>query len=241
MIYKNVLFDLDGTLLPMDMDAFTKLYFGTLSKRFCPILSVEPETLVNAVWKGTSAMIKNDNSKTNKERFWEVASQECSMDLTPYIEQFDDYYLTEFIEAKKATHTTPYSKKCVEFIKQKLPEGGKLIAATNPIFPEVATMRRLNWAEVSPNNFDYITVYENSGFCKPNLEYYKMICDKCGIKPEESIMIGNDVDEDMVAAELGFDTYLVTDAMLNRKGKDYSNHKHGTFKELFDFLCGIYK
>lgn len=241
MMYKNVLFDLDGTLLPMNMDAFTKLYFSSLCKRFCPVLDIVPDSLVNAVWKGTAAMIKNDNSKTNKERFWEVASKECGMDLTPYIEQFDDYYLSEFIEAKRATQPTPFAKKCIELIRKNLPEGGKLIAATNPIFPEVATMRRLNWAEVSPNYFDYITVYENSGFCKPNLEYYKMICDKCGIRPDESLMIGNDVDEDMVAAELGFDTYLVTDTMINRKNKDISKYKHGSFEELFGYLAEVYK
>lgn len=240
-MYKNVLFDLDGTLLPMDMDAFTKLYFGSLCKRFCPVLGVEPDVLVNAVWKGTAAMVKNDNSKTNKECFWEVASAGCNMDLTPYIEQFDDYYLTEFIEAKRATRPTPYAKKCVELVRQNLPEDGKLIAATNPIFPEIATMRRLNWAEVSPNNFDYITVYDNSGYCKPNLEYYRMICEKCNIKPEESLMIGNDVDEDMVAGELGFDTYLVTDTMVNRQNKDYSEYKHGTFEELYGYLAEVFK
>lgn len=240
-MYKNVLFDLDGTLLPMDMDAFTKLYFGSLCKRFCPVLGVEPDVLVNAVWKGTAAMVKNDNSKTNKECFWEVASAGCNMDLTPYIEQFDDYYLTEFIEAKRATQPTPFAKKCVELVRHNLPEDGKLIAATNPIFPEVATMRRLNWAEVSPNNFDYITVYDNSGYCKPNLEYYRMICDKCNIKPEESLMIGNDVDEDLVAGELGFDTYLVTDTMVNRQNKDFSEYKHGTFEELYGYLAEIFR
>lgn len=240
-MYKNVLFDLDGTLLPMDMDVFTKLYFNSINKRFCPILGVEPETLVNAMWKGTAAMIKNDNSKMNKEVFWTVASEACNMDLTPYTEQFDDYYLSEFIEVKRAAQPTPYAQKCVELVKNNLPEGGKLIAATNPIFPEVATMRRLNWADVSPNYFDYITVYENSGFCKPNLEYYKMICDKCDIKPEESIMIGNDVDEDMIASKLGFDTYLVTDTMINRQNKDISKYKHGTFEELFGYLAEICK
>lgn len=232
-MYKNFLFDLDGTLLPMDMDEFIKLYFTSLCKRFSPVLRVAPDTLMNAVWKGTAAMGKNDNSVTNKEVFWKVASDSCGMDLTEYIDQFDDYYLTEFIEAKQATGTNPYAKKCVEYIKKK---GGRLIAATNPIFPEVATMRRLNWAGVSPNDFDYITFYENSGVCKPNLDYFRMICDKCSIKPEESIMIGNDVDEDMCAADLGFDTYLVTDCIINRKSKDISAYKHGSFGEFYSFL-----
>ena len=33
-MYKNFLFDLDGTLLPMDMEYFTKLYLSALCKRF---------------------------------------------------------------------------------------------------------------------------------------------------------------------------------------------------------------
>jgi FMN phosphatase YigB (HAD superfamily) len=36
MSLKAVLFDLDGTLLPMDMDKFIKTYFGGLAKRMAP-------------------------------------------------------------------------------------------------------------------------------------------------------------------------------------------------------------
>ena len=32
----TVLFDLDGTLLPMDMDEFLKLYFGLMVKKLMP-------------------------------------------------------------------------------------------------------------------------------------------------------------------------------------------------------------
>jgi HAD superfamily hydrolase (TIGR01549 family) len=235
-MYKNFLFDLDGTLLPMNMDEFVKLYFASLCKRFSPIVRLSPDALVNAVLKGTVAMTKNDNSNINKDVFWKEASEACNMDLTPYIEQFDDYYLTEFINAKNATSVTPYAKKCVDFAKQ---QGGKLIAATNPIFPEVATLRRLSWAGVSGNDFDYITTYENFGCCKPNLKYFEIICDRCGINPEESIMIGNDVDEDMCAAELGFDTYLITDCIVNRKNKDYSMYKNGSFADFYEFLTTL--
>ena len=131
-MYKNYLFDLDGTLLPMDMEYFTKLYFSSLCKRFVPVLNVDSDTLVKAIWKGTGAMTKNDNTRKNKDVFWEVASSECGIDLTPYIEQFDDYYTKEFIAAKEATSFTPFAKKSVDFIKQN---GGRVIAATNPIFP----------------------------------------------------------------------------------------------------------
>lgn len=157
------------------------------------------------------------------------------MDLTPYIEQFDDYYSNEFIAAKQAVGFTPYAKKSIEFIKKN---GGRLIAATNPIFPAVATKRRLEWAGVSADDFEFVSTYENSCCCKPNLKYFEFICEKCGIKPEESIMIGNDIDEDMCSEKLGFDTYLITDCIINRENRDYSKLKHGTFEEFYkNFLC----
>lgn len=236
-MYKNYLFDLDGTLLPMDMEYFTKLYFSSLCKRFVPVLNVDSDTLVKAIWKGTGAMTKNDNSRKNKDVFWEVASSECGMDLTPYIDQFDDYYTKEFIAAKEATSFTPFAKKSVDFIRQN---GGRVIAATNPIFPEVATRRRLEWAGVSADDFEFVTFYENSGCCKPNLKYFEFICEKCGILPEESIMVGNDVDEDMCAEKLGFDTYLITDTIVNRENKDYSQYKNGSFEEFYKFLQQLF-
>ena len=35
--YRAIFFDLDGTLLPMDQDAFVKRYFGILSKYFAAV------------------------------------------------------------------------------------------------------------------------------------------------------------------------------------------------------------
>ena len=232
-MYKNFLFDLDGTLLPMDMDLFIKLYFKSVCKRFVPILNVDSDTLIKALWYGTKQMGLNDGTKTNKDVFWKAAEEVCGKSLVEYIEQFDDYYCNEFIAAKRATTVNPYAKKSVEYIKE---HGGRLIAATNPIFPEVATRRRLEWAGVSPEDFEYITFYENSSSCKPNLKYYEDICEKCDINPKESIMIGNDVDEDMCSEKLGFDTFLITDSLVNRDNKDFSKYKNGSFQSFYDFL-----
>ena len=50
---------------------------------------------------------------------------------------------------------------------------------------------------------------------------------------------GNDVDEDLCSAKLGFDTYLITDTIVNRDNKDYSDYKNGSFEEFYkDFLKG---
>ena len=68
-MYKNYLFDLDGTLLPMDMEKFVKLYFSSLCKRCTPVIKIEPDALIKAMWAGTDAMTKNDNVRfSGKQR-----------------------------------------------------------------------------------------------------------------------------------------------------------------------------
>ena len=67
---KNIFFDLDGTLLPMDQDKFTKGYFSRLVKRVAP-LGYEPQRLIDSVWRGTAAMVKNTGHRTNEDAFWQ--------------------------------------------------------------------------------------------------------------------------------------------------------------------------
>lgn len=49
-------------------------------------------------------------------------------------------------------------------------------------------------------------------------------------------MIGNDVEEDMCTEKLGFDTYLITDCLLNRENKDISCYRNGSFEEFYNYL-----
>ena len=46
----TVLFDLDGTLLPMDQDEFVKTYFGLLAKKLAPH-GYDPKKLVDGIWQ----------------------------------------------------------------------------------------------------------------------------------------------------------------------------------------------
>ena len=225
--------DLDGTLLPMDMKRFTELYLEALCKRFVPQIGIDSKTLVKGVWSGAEAMAKNDGQRLNSEVFWKTMNTVCGRDMRVFQDDFDDYYRNEFIAAKKGTAVNPYAKRCVEYLKSK---NKRIIIATNPIFPKAATYRRIEWAGLDPNDFEYITVYDNCSTCKPNLNYYADICTICGITPEESLMIGNDVDEDMCAAHLGFNVFLITDCLINRTGRDISAYRNGTFKDFYAWL-----
>lgn len=233
MMIKAVLFDLDGTLLPMDQDVFIGAYFKLLAAKLAP-LGYEPEKLIDSVWKGTAAMIKNDGSCKNEDAFWRVFTEiygETSLKDKSII---DGFYSKEFNQVKGLCGFAKEAKEVVEFVKSS---GKRAVLATNPLFPAVATENRMRWAGLEPSDFEYYTTYENACYCKPNPEYYREILDKTGLKAEECIMVGNDVTEDMVATEaLGMRVFLLTDCLINKKGEDIAKYYHGSFSELKEYL-----
>ena len=237
-MYKNFLFDLDGTLLPMDMKKFVDIYVAAFCKTLSPVTKIESKPLMDSIWASVAAMARNDGDCLNETLFWRTLNARCKRDMRIFSDNFDNFYRGEFSVCRAATRLQPLSRITVDYIKQ---HGGNIIVATNPVFPKSATYTRINWAGLNPNDFSYITTYDNSSACKPNLNYYEEICSVCGIHPEESIMIGNDVREDMAAERLGFDTYLITDCLINRDKKELSLYRHGSFGDFFDFLTDFYR
>ena len=227
----TVLFDLDGTLLPMDTEQFTKVYFGLLAKKAAPY-GYEPEPLVAAVWKGTKAMVKNDGTQTNDRRFWDLFCQTMGGEESQLRPEFDNFYAREFHGAKSACGENPWAKKAVHGLRAK---GYDVILATNPIFPRVGVETRLSWVGLTLEDFSHVTSYENYTTCKPNPEYYGEILRNTGKRPEECLMVGNDAVEDTAALEKGISVYLVTDCLLNPTGRDLTGIPHGSFREFLTF------
>lgn len=232
MAVKIVLFDLDGTLLPMDQDVFVKTYFGLLAKRLAP-LGYEPTELINSVWAGTKAMIKNTGEKTNEEVFWDDFASRYGEEARNDLPEFDAFYREDFDKVKGVCGFNPKSKEVIDLLKEK---GIRVALATNPIFPAIATEKRIAWAGLSPEDFELYTTYENSNYCKPNPEYYKEIVKQLNIKPEECLMVGNDVVDDMVAEKLGMKVFLLTDCLINKNNIDISVYPHGNFSDLIRFI-----
>ena len=233
MMIDTVLFDLDGTLLPMDQEEFVNTYLGALAKKLAP-QGYEPKHLVAAVWAGTKAMVENGGEKTNEEVFWEdfchIFGQQAKKDMP----LFEEFYATDFALARTVCGFAPQAAELIEGLKER---GVTLALATNPLFPDIATRQRIRWAGLDPADFTLVTTYENSCRCKPSPEYYREVLGKLGKKPEQCIMVGNDVDEDMVPArELGMEVFLLTDCLINRKNRPLDRFPHGDFAELKDFL-----
>ena len=236
MSIKYVLFDLDGTLLPMDQDEFIKNYFTRLAAYMAPY-GYEPSALISAVWKGTKAMEANNGVLTNEEVFWNAFTSERGDRERTDIAVFDGFYLEEFQKSKEVCSPCALAEEIVDFLKSK---GVDRVLATNPVFPALATLSRIRWAGLEAEDFILYTTFENSHYCKPDLNYYKEILEKIGAKPEECLMVGNDTGDDMVASELGMKVYLVTDNLINRNGLDIELYPHGSLKDFKKYVQELF-
>lgn len=228
----TVLFDLDGTLLPMDQEKFVQDYLGRMARKLAPH-GYDPKLLTAGIWKGTSAMVKNDGSRRNDEVFWNVFNSVMGKDCQQDEKHFMEYYRNEFQEVR---HVCGFESRSAELIAMLKSKGIRVALATNPLFPAIATQSRVKWAGMNPDDFEFITTYENSRYCKPNPDYYRDIMAKLNLKAENCLMVGNDVTEDMVAQELGMKVFLLTDNLINRESKDISSYSHGSFGELMTFI-----
>lgn len=229
---KTVLFDLDGTLLPMDQDTFTNAYFKELAKKMAPF-GYNPDELVKGVWKGTGAMVRNDGTKTNEEAFWEVFLKIFGEEHKKDLDTFTEFYENEFNKAKAVCGFNEASAEVIATLKEK---GKKVVLASNPLFPMIAQKSRMNWAGLNTDDFAYITSYENSHYCKPSKEYYTEIAELLDLNPEECLMVGNNATEDMVAREAGMNVFLLTDCLINDDNVDLSQFRQGGFRELKELI-----
>lgn len=230
---KNViLFDLDGTLLPMDQELFTKSYFKKLAVKMAP-LGYAPEKLINAIWCGIKEMVKNNGTRMNEEVFWEEFAAIFGEDVIKDKPYFETFYRNEFQQVKGDCGYNPMAAESIRKLKQA---GYRVALATNPIFPSIATESRIRWAGLEPEDFEIYTTYENTGSCKPNPQYYLEVAQKLGVVPEQCIMIGNDVTEDMIAKTVGMDVFLLTDCIINKENKDIEVYPHGGFEKMLSYI-----
>lgn len=229
---KTVFFDLDGTLLPLDMEAFMNAYFQEVGRAFNS--TMEPKVLINMIMKATEYMVGNlEPYKTNREVFEEELERLMGKDISTLMEKFLHFYATDFRNIRQIVSPEPICKKVVGTLVNK---GYDVILATNPLFPRIAIEERVRWAGIETKVFKTITVFEEMHFCKPNLEYYKEIMEIINTEPECCLMVGNDVEEDMVAGQLGMKTFLLDKYLIKRNDNLPEIDYRGGYEELLDFV-----
>lgn len=221
----TILFDLDGTLLPMDNDLFHKIYFKSLLES---VTEIPAEVLMEKFHTGLKAMILNDGTMTNRERFAETFGLVDGKDFYAWESTFEHFYANGFTNCVKACEVSDKSRKLIDMLQAK---GYKIAIATNPMFPKVATYGRLSWMGLEPSEFSLVTTFEEDRFAKPNPKYYQDVIDRIGSKAEDCIMVGNDVADDGGAMLLGIPLILLNDCLLDKENSYGIEPKYMSYAE----------
>lgn len=238
--YKAIFFDLDGTLLPMELEDFLDTYFEVLAK--CAVRhGYDPAAFSRAVGTSVGAMAKHEPGILNADAFWESFQREWGCAGDAELAFFDDFYENDFNQVGAGIEPNPAAAQAVEALRRK---GYPLYLTTMPMFPRPAVEWRLRWAGVDPGAFELITCYDNSTACKPHLHYYEENIQRAGVSAHDILMVGNNTEEDLTVMQLGMDAYLVTDYLINPNNFDVDTVKHGSLVEFASFAeslpeCGV--
>ncbi|MDO4891469.1 MAG: HAD family hydrolase [Coriobacteriaceae bacterium] len=233
--YKVIFFDLDGTLLPMDMDEFLMKYFKQLGA-YAAGIGLDAQRFSYALQGGVKAMATDTTDRLNEQVFWETFHTLYG-DEDPSIDgRIGEFYSTAFPHIGDGFEPNPAAARAIRTLQAK---GYRLFLTTMPMFPRLAVDWRCKWAGVDPAVFERITTYDNSFACKPDLRYYRQNLALAGCEPSEVLMVGNNTQEDLAVMELGCDAYLVTDWLLDPVAFPIDTVKHGSLADFADFAEGL--
>lgn len=231
---KAVLFDLDGTLLPMDMDEFIQLYYKEIQES--GIADVFHKSKGMDMFSAAIAYMMGEHGDlTNEEAFCSKAEDLSGLKRDKFLPIFEDFYKNRFKILKSTVKEEPLVKDILNELKRK---DYTLILATNPYFPRIATDTRINWAGLSCDDFSYVTYYENSRYSKPNLKYFEEVLDNTGFKASECYMVGNSVEEDLCAVKMGFEAFFLTDYSVGDIAQA-PECMSGSYMDLYDWAKSL--
>jgi FMN phosphatase YigB (HAD superfamily) len=206
---KALLFDLDGTLIHNPMETFMPPYFSALTRKLAGL--VAPDRLIAQLRASTRVMMENaDLTRTLAEAFAADFFPKLGLPREQLAPLFEDFYAREYRELRAFVKPIDEARHVVA---RAFESRHPVVIATGPFFPLTAIQQRLEWGNIADFPYALITDYETMHACKPNPQYYHEIAARVGCAPGECLMIGNEVQMDiMPARRAGMKTFWITEA-----------------------------
>lgn len=223
----TLLFDLDDTLLDTNIETFIPAYFQALSIHMEP--HVPSSVMLPSLLSATNLMMESEDfSRTLKEVFDEDFYEKIGIPAQDLVEIIEDFYDKEFPKLRGTTDPRP---NAVPLIEWAISQGCRVAIATDPLFPRKATYHRLRWAGFEPDQFELISSFENFHFSKTHAAYYAEMLGQLGWPDGPVLMIGNDLQRDIVPADkLGLKTYFIDGKSASSPGPEAGRGKLADFR-----------
>ena len=210
---KAVLFDLDDTLLRLNLTAFLARYVAGAASLLAQAARTSPAALALPYARSFLAIDSQDrrDSLTNERLFNQTFFSACGIPLDdPAIHDLVDYYEREVVPGYSggivAARPVEGAREAVEAVWSA---GLTCALATNPTFSLTCDQARMGWAGVSVDDFALVSTHANSTRCKPSVRYYQEFANQLGMRLEECLMVGNDARRDIVSPDCGLRTAYV--------------------------------
>ena len=203
-----LLFDLDNTLIFMDENQFVTSYASNAALYFKDIFPNSKDFIFHLL-EGTKYMVSTNSNQTNIEKFFEYFLPKCNgLSYDVIYKRFYNFYMNDFDNVRNIIQTDAIVPKIFEKVIEK---GYKIVIATDPLFPEIATKKRIIWAGLEKylDKITLITHGEQFKASKVRSDYYRQITEMIHAKPDECLMIGNDFFKDGLASTIGMKYFQI--------------------------------
>jgi FMN phosphatase YigB (HAD superfamily) len=232
---RAILFDLDGTLLNVEMNAYIFGYAEGLSRCFADL--TDRCTFAHALTASAFDLLhSNDESQTNEEFFLDRMTQRLAISPDLFKARLEFYYHDGLQRLAPLVRPFPLSRPILDHC---FAGGLQVIIATNPVFPRPVVDARLNWGLLKDFPFHLVTSYENCRFCKPHPGFFRDILNARQLLPEETLMVGNDAEYDLPASNAGIPTFLLDASPTSRSSCGIRPDFHGNHQDLLQLVQRI--
>ncbi|HIZ46064.1 MAG TPA: HAD family hydrolase [Candidatus Olsenella pullistercoris] len=210
---RAVLFDLDDTLLRLNLTAFLTRYVAGASRLLASAARTSPVALGVPYVRAFLAMDAQDrqDSLTNERLFNQTILESTGIPLDdPVIADLMTYYEEEIVPGFSGGIVSARPVEGARAAIEAVHDAGLVCAlATNPTFSLACDRARMSWAGVCEEDFARVSTWSNSTRCKPSTRYYQEFANALGVRLEECLMVGNDATRDIVRDGCGLRTAYV--------------------------------
>lgn len=210
---KAVLLDMDNTLLVNPDMAFAKAFLEQFDQHMYDRLQVEN------VSQAFRQVIRHMSQSRDGDETNTALTIRTLHEATSHPHEHIEKALHVFY-AEKYPALQKYISPVVgasELIQKLVNRGYKVVIATNPLYPETAIKQRMTWAQLPMDDDLYalVTSADNMHFSKPNPAYYAEMLGRIGVEPNETLMVGDSLRNDITPAKnIGIHTYHIHENSL---------------------------
>ena len=217
---KAVLFDMDDTLLDINLTAFMVRYVADVSQVLSQI-SGKPALSFGLPFARSYLALESEHRSdglTNLELFCREFSRRSGVPVSdPAVADALRCYEHDVLPARGqglvAARPMPGGQAALEAVERL---GLVCALATNPSFSEDCIRARMGWAHIDDAPFARVSHMGNSTRLKPSARYYEEFVAALGLHPEECLMVGNDAKRDFPRPDIGIRTIYVGHARPRR-------------------------